>query len=464
MPSGNYSGSESTDYYRGAENKTIETTDMEQSIDTIEDILLENYLLNFPKDAAYTLSSLATETALDYLRKLPEENAKAVFFHLNMESITALVLEMEDDLFRNLFGNVDTHLAARILSRLDKSTRTHKLSLLSGIVAREIGDFLTYNESTAGYLMETDVTSFHLDDLVENVLSKIRIAANRNLSVIYILDDESKLAGKIPLHHIAISQPHIRLGDIMDFAPSINAMATREEVLEAIEKETLLQLPITDINNHLLGIIRNDALMSASKQEMTESLQSMFGAGREEHALSKVSFAVRKRLPWLQVNLATAFLASMVVGLFEDTIAKITILAIFLPVVAGQSGNTGSQALAVTIRGLALKEIRISQWFRVAKKEIMVGFINGVAVAITTGIIVYFWSGSSGIALVIGISMIISMLIAGFAGAIIPIGLKAIGQDPATSSSIILTTVTDICGFLSFLGLATALSSVLGII
>jgi len=196
---------------------------------------------------------------------------------------------------------------------------------------------------------------------------------------------------------------------------------------------------------------------------MTENLQAMFGAGREEQALSKVSLAVRKRLPWLQVNLATAFLASMVVGFFEDTIAKITILAIFLPVVAGQSGNTGSQALAVTMRGLALKEIRISQWFKVARKEIMVGFLNGVAVALTTGIIVYFWASSLGIAIVIGISMIISMIIAGFAGAVIPMALNAIGQDPATSSSIILTTVTDICGFLSFLGLATALSTVLGI-
>ncbi|MCB0580274.1 MAG: magnesium transporter [Phaeodactylibacter sp.] len=179
--------------------------------------------------------------------------------------------------------------------------------------------------------------------------------------------------------------------------------------------------------------------------------------------MSKVSFAVRKRLLWLQVNLATAFMALVAVGFFEDTIAEITILAVFLPVVAGQSGNTGSQALAVTMRGLALREIRISQWFKVAKKEIMVGFINGLAVAFTTGVIVYFWASSFGIALVIAISMVLSMMIAGFSGAGIPMALKAAGQDSATSSSIILTTVTDICGFLSFLGLATALASALGI-
>lgn len=437
---------------------------MKANTDQLERKLYTEYFSKFPKDAAHTLDTFSDATILKYLRQLPSEEARALFFQLNPDVIAELILKVDDKLFRELFFKINTHLGARLLSRLDKQQIKSKLELLPDIVSREIIDFLNYKEDTAGYLMETNIITFHADNCVDDVLLRIRKTSNRNLNVIYITDEEGKLSGKIPIQHIAISQPNELLGKLMALAPSINAMATREEVLDAIEKETLLQIPVTDINNILLGIIRNDALMSASKKEITENLQSMFGAGREEQALSKWTFAVRKRLPWLQVNLATAFLASMVVGLFEDTIAKITILAIFLPVVAGQSGNTGSQALAVTIRGLALKEIRISQWFKVAKKEIMVGFINGVAVALTTGTIVYFWTASLGIAIVISISMVISMLIAGFAGAIIPIALKAIGQDPATSSSIILTTVTDICGFLSFLGLATALSSVLGIV
>jgi magnesium transporter len=354
-------------------------------------------------------------------------------------------------------------LGARLLSRLKQDEIFSKLALLPEVISREIMDFLNYRPGTAGFLMETVVTTFDADNSVQEVLNRIRKLGDRKIVAVYVVDDAGKLLGKIPVQFIAISQPSEILRTLMEPSPSVNAMATRDEVLKVIEKEHLMQLPVTDINNALLGVIRNDAVIGAAKKEITENLQAMFGAGREEQALSKVSFAVRKRLPWLQVNLATAFLASMVVGLFEETIAQITILAIFLPVVAGQSGNTGSQALAVTLRGLALKEIRISQWFRVARKEIMVGLINGLAVALTTGIIVYFWASSSGIAIVIGISMVFSMIIAGFAGAVIPIALKAIGQDPATSSSIILTTVTDICGFLSFLGLATSLSSVLGI-
>ncbi|MDT7829290.1 magnesium transporter [Pricia sp. S334] len=437
---------------------------MGSDVKMIERTLLDEYFFKFPKDAARVLDAMPPETIINYLSAMPPEAAGSIFFRLNSETISECIPEMDDRMFVQFFAKGNTHRTARLLSRHDRAAVSEKLALLPDIVSREIQDFMNYKEGTAGYLMETSLITFHPDNSVDDVLTRLRRIGNRNVMVVYIVDAEGALLGKIPVQHIAISQPDVPLDSLMDNAPSVDAMSTREEVLSAIEKGHLLQIPVTDINNNLLGVIRNEALMSASKKEISENLQAMFGAGREEQALSKISFAVRKRLPWLQVNLATAFLASMVVGLFEDTIAKITILAIFLPVVAGQSGNTGSQALAVTIRGLALKEIRISQWFKVARKELMVGLINGIAVALTTGIIVYFWSSSSGIAIVIGISMIISMLIAGFAGAIIPIALKAIGQDPATSSSIILTTVTDICGFLSFLGLATALSSVLGIV
>jgi magnesium transporter len=170
---------------------------------------------------------------------------------------------------------------------------------------------------------------------------------------------------------------------------------------------------------------------------------------------------VIKRLPWLQINLLTAFLAASVVGLFEGTIAKFTALAVLMPVVAGQSGNAGAQALAVTMRGLALREIGARHWVRVVLKEVNVGLLNGLAIAITTGVAVFFWSHSFGLSLVIGISMVLSMIAAGFSGAIIPIALTRMGQDPAQSSSIVLTTVTDVVGFLSFLGIATLMAQML---
>lgn len=436
---------------------------MENETSKAKQSLIRGFFQQFPQEAALKLDTFPTDKILDYFNSFPVNDVRAVFSRLNPDVASEVIKKMEDKLFAQLFSNINTHLGARLLSRLNERDVQKKLALLPDLVSREIREFMSYGLDSAGYLMETIVTTFHLDISVQEVLERIRKLGDRKILTVFVTNESGILLGKVPLQLIAISQPDEKMMNLMEVAPSVNAMSSREEVLQMMEKEKILQIPVTDVNNHLLGIIRNDALINATKQELTENLQAMFGAGREEQALSKVSFAVRKRLPWLQVNLATAFLASLVVGLFEDTIAKITILAVFLPVVAGQSGNTGSQALAVTMRGLALREIRISQWFKVAKKEMMVGFINGVAVAFTTGIIVYFWASSFGIAIVIAISMVLSMMIAGFAGAGVPMALKAIGQDPATSSSIILTTVTDICGFLSFLGLATALASVLGI-
>jgi len=202
-------------------------------------------------------------------------------------------------------------------------------------------------------------------------------------------------------------------------------------------------------------------VLRVAEQDASADMQTMVGASRDERALSSAMFAVRKRLPWLEINLVTAFLAAAVVGLFEETIARFTALAVLLPVVAGQSGNTGAQALAVTMRGLTLHEIGLRHWLAVSIKEAAVGFVNGIAVAAATMLGVYVWSGSPGLTMVIGIAMVLSMTIAGVAGACVPMALRATGQDPAQSSSIILTTVTDIAGFFSFLALATMFARML---
>lgn len=436
---------------------------MKDTATTVKNSLVRGYLEKFPEDAALLLSTFPVERILKYMEALPLPRAKEVFILLNPNTASEVLEKMGDELFIQIYSGIDPHLGARLLSRLDEQNIKQKISVLPSLKARELNEFMSYKPDTAGYFMETAVIIFYAKNTVGDVLERIRKTQDKRITSIYITEESGTLVGRIPLEQIAISLPEEKLEDLMQPAIAVNVFAAIDEVLKLLEKGNLLQIPITDANNKLLGVIRYDALINVTKQESTVDMQAMFGAGREEHALSKVSFAVKKRLPWLQINLATAFLASLVVGFFEDTIARITILAVFLPVVAGQSGNTGSQALAVIIRGLALREVSISQWFKVAKKEIMVGLTNGIVVAITTGTIVYFWASSFGIALVIAISMVVSMMIAGFSGAVIPMALKAIGQDPATSSSIILTTVTDICGFLSFLGLATALASVLGI-
>jgi len=427
--------------------------------------LMKGFFRLYPGEAARLLNIFSAQDILNYLQNEEIPQAVELFARLNPETAAGLIEEMENDFFIRLFGHIDPSLAARLLTRLDGEVVESRLSLLSGPLAKELKELMEYPPETAGYLMDPRYSTFHPDETVEEVLNRIRAVRDRRIVNINIVDDDGKLVGAIPLQEVAVSEPHERLVNLFQGQPvTILAMSPREEVVQLLEEQKLLSLPVVDFDGKLLGIIRSDALVNAAKQDATEDVQAMFGAGRDEQALSKVSFAIRKRLPWLEINLATAFLAAAVVGLFEETIARITVLAVFLPVVAGQSGNTGSQALAVTMRGLALREIRTRHWFQIARKEILVGFFNGCAIALTTSLIVFFWANSFGLALVIAVAMVFSMAIAGLSGAIIPILLKAVGQDPAQSSSIILTTVTDVVGFLSFLGLATLLASALHIV
>jgi magnesium transporter len=427
--------------------------------------LIDNYFKDFPVDAANILSTFSEGKIIEYLQDQPVEIAVQIISKMNPEIAAEILEAYEPEHFKEVVEGLGVFLAARLIARFHPDQIQQRLGLLSGARTKQIRELISYPPDCAAFMMDTRATTFKPKTTVKEALKRIRLIKDQKLYQVFLVDDEGHLTGAVPIQDIAVSNTKELLVNLVGGPPiSIHALAPREEVVELLEERKLINLPVVDIHNHLVGVIRNAVLMDATKLDVSQDVQTLFGAGREERALSRVSFAVRKRLPWLQINLATAFLAASVVAIFEDTIARITILAVFLPVVAGQSGNTGSQALAVTMRGLALREIGVSQWFKVARKEILVGAINGVAVAFTTSIIVFFWASSIGLAIVIGTSMILSMAIAGFSGALIPMMLQSLGQDPASSSSIILTTVTDVVGFLSFLGLATALASVLGIV
>ena len=427
-------------------------------------ILVRGFFQRYPDEAATALSELPAAEARRLLAGEPTGTAVQVFSHLNPDVAVLLTEGMEDELFRRLFAEVDPGTAAALLARLGERERTERLKLLPRSLARELRELMTYPADSAGFLMDPRVTTFRAEESVGEALSRIREQRGRRILDLCLVDGERHLVAVLPLQEVAVADPEESLGSLVRGQPvSVRAIEPRDEVVELLERQKLASLPVVDFEGRLLGIIRYDALVSAAQQDASEAIQAMVGAGREERALSKTTFAIRKRLPWLQINLVTAFLAASVVGLFEETIARFTALAIFLPVVAGQSGNTGSQALAVTMRGLALREIRARNWLRVATKEVLAGLVNGLAVGLTTGVVVYLWSGSIGIPLVLTISMVFSMMMAGLAGAVIPVMLTALRQDPAQSASIILTTVTDVVGFMSFLGLATLLSSMFGI-
>jgi magnesium transporter len=424
--------------------------------------LVEAYSELYPDEVARALENRPPNEIAAFLEKQPTARAAAVFVRF-LPDVAAKTLEaINEDTFRALVPALEPAVAAELLARLEDEKRSTRLELLDARLAKELESLIAYPADSAGSIMDPKVAALHPDSTVKEAIASLRKMRDRRVHHVFLIDADGRLTGAVNLQELAVSDPSQPLRDFVTRTPvSVQATAAQSEAVELFEQHKLTSLPVTDFEGRLQGIIRHGVLVSAFQEETAADIQKMVGVSKDERALSSVTFSVRKRLPWLQINLATAFLAAFVVGLFEGTIAQFTALAVLLPVAAGQSGNTGAQALAVTMRGLALREVRVRHWLKLSFKELAVGFINGCAVAVVTAIAVYFWSDSSGLALVIGLAMVISMAIAGTAGASVPMVLTVLKQDPAQASSIILTTVTDVVGFLSFLGLATLASTLL---
>ncbi len=421
--------------------------------------LVELALDRFPDQVARALETAPVPEVVALLESQPPRRTAAVLRLLTPDRAARLVASFGDAMTREVLLALDPNRAANLLARLDPEEREASLAAIDESLARELRELAEYPRETAGGLMDPRITTFRPDASVADVVRRLRTFRRSRVQDVFVVDAEDRLLGSVPLREVVLAPSGTRLEAIMRSpTPNVQATSPRGEVVSELERQRISSLPVVDFEGRVLGVLRQDELLSAAQAEATADLVTMVGAGKDERALSPPIFAIRKRLPWLQVNLLTAFLAASVVGLFEHTIAAFTALAVLLPVVAGQSGNTGAQALAVTMRGLALREVRIRHWLRVSFKEIAVGFGNGLAVAITTSVAVYLWSRSLGLALVIGVSMVVSMTLAGLSGAIIPMLLTALRQDPAQSSSIILTTITDVVGFFSFLGIATLLA------
>lgn len=424
---------------------------------SIQATLRNEYVMRHPAKSARVIESLALEDQEEELAGLEARSLVGLLDYLSPFRAGQAFASLDAERQRQVLQMASPRLAVVLLSQLDEETREAVLGSLDAALRSDLEHQLSFPENSAGRLMEGVFTSCRASMTVEEALRELKSSKVRRARSLFAVDDENRLTGRVDIQDLALEELDTPLKRIMHpVEATLSAMDQREQIVEILDQHRLDALPVVDVDGRLMGVVRYGSLFSAIEAVATADLQKMVGSP-DERALSPAGFAVKKRLPWLHINLLTAFLAASVVGLFENIIAQFTALAILLPVVAGQSGNAGSQALAVTMRGLALREIGLREWKKVLNKEVIVGLIDGAALALTCGAGVWLWSGSPGLALVIGVAMILSMLAAGISGAVVPIALTRLGQDPATASSIILTTVTDVAGFFSFLGTATLL-------
>ncbi len=424
--------------------------------------LAHRFLLDYPHEAARQFEAMPATDAAALLALQPQHAALRAWQALAPDVALAVLELLPGPLAVHLLAEAEPVASVAVLTQLEPGPRETWLGRLDAEVARELRDLLAYPDDCAGRMMDPRVSPLRTGMTVAEAIERLRQIRRHGLRELFVVDDDGRLAGRVEVQDLALAARELPLADITRGVVAFSGdLDPREEVVETLQSHPIAALPVVNVGGRFIGVIRQAELVAAVEEESSLDIQTMVGASPDERALSSPSFAVRKRLPWLQINLLTAFLAAAVVGLFEGVIAQFTALAVLLPVVAGQSGNAGAQALAVTMRGLVLREISLRHWPAVVGKETLTGLVNGLAVAATCGLGVYVWSRSLALVGVITLAMVISMLAAGLAGALVPMLLRRFGQDPATASSIILTTVTDVVGFFSFLGIATLFTPLL---
>jgi len=426
--------------------------------------MTKSFFEHDPVAAAKHLEAMDTADAITVLKNLPPNISANVVRHLQVDQAVSFLQGASPELFREITSKLEPQQIAAFFLLLPDNVKENLLSNLSEKNKHMVKELLTFPEDSAGRIMSTNYIALRPELKVKDAIKKIRALAKKKgpASYVYVADSEKCLVGVINMRDMMLASGESDLGSVMNsniFA--VDAFMDREEVADKLSEKRYFAVPVVDAQNRMLGIIRSESLIEHVQEEASEDIQKMFGAGGDERAFSPAGFSIKKRLPWLHINLATAFMAAFVVSIFEDIIAKVTILAVFLPVVAGQGGNAGAQSLAVVMRGLVMREIPADKAGKMILKETLIGLVNGIIIGIVTGLIAWLWYKNPFLGIVIGLAMIINLVVAGLAGAAIPLVMKKIGFDPAQSSNIILTTVTDVLGFFAFLGLAVVFKNYL---
>jgi len=384
----------------------------------------------------------------DALLELPEVMQEGLLALLKPDEIEGAVEHLDSDDATDLLQNVDKNVADEIIERLEPAER------------REIKPLMAHDEESAGGLMQVELFKVRHDWNVEKVIQVLRRFGKEieNLHYVYVVDDDDLLVGVLSLHALLFAAADTIVTDVAnaDF-PRVTAGQDQEEVARIFDKYDMLALPVVDDTGVLVGRITADDVIDVIQEEATEDMYRLAALSDQDDLSEPVAKTTRRRGIWLAVNLLTAIVASLVISRFEATLSQIVALAILMPIVASMGGIAGTQTLTVIVRSIALGRVTFDNARRALMKEVSVGLVSGLVFAVVMGIIASFWFPELGgkLGLIIAAAMMVNLFVAGLAGAMIPLTLQRLNIDPALASGTILTTVTDVVGFFSFLGLAT---------
>ncbi|MEX1995664.1 MAG: magnesium transporter [Candidatus Saccharimonadales bacterium] len=396
------------------------------------------------------------------------ERRLEIFHNLPLEDRDNLLLRLSKPVKKDIMAHIAEAELVEVLSRVDADDATDLLQLLPSHkrqrvlekLSLELKDMLSklleFDPATAAGLMNVDYIQVAAEDSLEDVAKKFKLHEKRTGRPPVILAmKEERLAGFLPGHELGFIGTHEKIGKYVKRLPSVGQSATQKEVTELFRAHPHNKVAVLSDSGQPLGIIYSDDVLRLMQEEESASLYGFAGVSAEENITDSAKRKVKFRYKWLIINLGTAFLAAFTVGLFEETITKNVLLAVYMPIVAGMGGNAATQTLAVVVRGIALKQIDISTAYTSLKNELGAGFINGLINGFLVAFIVLVKDHAPGVALVLSLAMVINLLVAALFGTIVPLIMSKLRKDPATSATIFITTATDVLGFLAFLGLAT---------
>jgi magnesium transporter len=411
-----------------------------------------------PADTAHLLESSPPREREVLWNLVNPELEGEVLHHLSDEIQAEFVNQMNTEELLQATENLDTDHFADILQQLPKTVMQEVLNSLGQQDRERVEQVLSYPEDTAGGLMNTDVVSIRPDITIDAVLRYLR----RHDTIpdmtdnLFVVTRKDRYMGLLPLTSLLVSDPNTLISDIMDTErAAIPADLDETDVANLFERNDWVSAPVINQEGRLVGRITIDDVVDVIREEADHSLMRMAGLDEDEDTFAPVVKTTRRRAVWLGINLLTALFASMMIGLFQDTIEQVVALAILMPIVASMGGVAGSQALTLVIRGQALGHVEASNIGYLLNREIIVGALNGLLWATVVASIASWWFSDLTIGFIIAIAMIINLIVAAIFGTSLPVILKAMNIDPALAGGVILTTITDVVGFCAFLGLAT---------
>ena len=411
-----------------------------------------------PPDVAHQLETAPPKFRRILWELVDPEISGEVIHELSDEIQLEFLDEMDSVEVASLTEGLDVDDIVDILQQLPDRVISEVLQAMSTQDRQRVESVLTYDEDTAGGLMDTEVITVRSDITVDVVLRYLRrfeeipeITDN-----LFVVNRDDKFVGNLPLSMLLTSSPTTKVKEVMNTeVRGIHVELTDSEVAQLFQRHDLVSAPVVDDENRLLGRITIDDVVDVIVEEADHSLLAMAGLSDTEDTFSSIGKTAPRRAVWLGVNLLTAIFASTAISLFEDALDKLVALAILMPIVASMGGVAGSQTLTVVIRGMALGQIERSNLNWLLSKEFAVGALNGLLYALIVGCVVSLWFQDATMALIIGLAMAINLMAAALSGTLLPVFLKFLKIDPALAGTVILTTITDVVGFISFLGLAT---------